>query len=263
MKRSIQALIMMETGAVIVAMAIFGPSVRANATPVAHTVAPVVKLTGSAALTTVHGGLTTAAKFHVHATFSTDTPGAPLFTIQQAVIFFPDHAGTNGRLFPSCGARQIERLHGDVGRCPEGSQIGSGTLKARALQLGITAAGRVTMFNSRHGKSITFNIQTAHPALINRSIDAPITQLHGKYGEKLTLVVPHSLQEIISGSFVGIRDFDVTIGGAVRRRGVDYSFLKARTCPRRAMHGVFDFENWATGQMATTTADAKVRCRVR
>jgi hypothetical protein len=208
----------------------------------------------------VSGSVATAAKFHVTTTFSTDTPGAQLFTIQRAVVFFPDHAGTNGRLFPSCDAAQIERWHGNVNRCPKGSKIGSGTVKAQALQLGITATGRVTMFNSHHGKSITFNIQTYLPAYINESIDAPLTQLHGKYGEKLTLVVPHSLQEIISGVFVGVQSFDVTITGAVRAHGVGYSFLRARTCPKRAMHGVFDFEDWTSGQTATATADAKVRC---
>jgi hypothetical protein len=255
MKRSIEALVM---GSIVVAALVL-----AAATPMAHAVSPVAKLKGSASLTrlsTAGGSVATAAKFHVTATFSTDTPGAPLFTIQKATIFFPDHAGTNGRLFPSCSAKQIGHFHGAISRCPKGSEIGSGTVRARALQLGITANGRVTMFNSGGGKNVTFNIQTVLPAYINESLDAPLTQLHGKYGEKLTLVVPHSLQEIISGVFVGVQDFDVTLTGTTRVHGVDYSFLKARTCPKRAMHGVFDFENGTTGQTATATTDAKVHC---
>jgi hypothetical protein len=232
----------------------------AAATPVALAVSPVVKLRGSAQLSKVQGSSVTAAKFHVDTTFSTDTPGAPLFTIQKAVIFFPDHAGTNGRLFPSCSAQQIERFRGNVKRCPSGSKIGSGTVTAQALQLGITATGQVTMFNSRHGKSITFNIRTLLPAYINESIEAPLTQLHGRYGEKLTLVVPQSLQEILSGIFVGVQDFDVTLTGIARVHGVDYSFLKARTCPRTALHGAFDFKNWTTGQAASTAIDTKVHC---
>jgi hypothetical protein len=54
----------------------------------------------------------------------------------------------------------------------------------------------------------------------------------------------------------------VTIDGSVRVHGVEHSFLKARTCPERPLHGVFDFKNWTTGQTATATADAKVRCRI-
>jgi hypothetical protein len=274
MKRSVEALVMIEMGVGIVGMAIAGARrgpviaaaalVLAAATPVAHAVSPVAKIEGNASLTRfskANGSVTTAAKFHVTTTFSTDTPGAQLFTVQKAVLFFPDHSGTNGRLFKSCGAEQIERFHGNIGRCPKGSMIGSGTVRANALQLGITATGRVTMFNSHHGKSITFNIQTNLPAYINETIDAPLTQLHGTYGEKLTLTVPHSLQEIITGVYVGVQTFDVTISGNVLVHGVEYSFLKARTCPRRALHGIFDLENWTTGQTATTTTDAKIRCR--
>lgn len=246
MKRVIQAL--------VAALALAGTA------PAASAVAPVVTLRGDASLT--RGAR--AAVFHVTTSFSTDTPGADPFTVQRAVILFPDRAGTNGRLFASCSARQIERLRGNVGRCPKGSKIGSGTVKARALQLGVTATGRVTMFNSRGGRSIAFNIRTYLPAYINETIEAPLTQLRGgSYGEKLTLVVPHELQEIVSGVFVGVLEFDVTIGASTRVRGVDHSYLRARSCPQRPMRGVFDFKDWTSGQSATTTADAAVRCTDR
>ncbi|HMI93034.1 MAG TPA: hypothetical protein VK509_16805 [Polyangiales bacterium] len=257
MKQPIDAL--MQTARVTAAAAL----VLAAATPVARAVSPVAKLKGSAGPTrfsTADGSVVTAPKFRVTATFSTDTPGAQLFTIQKAVVYFPDHAGTNGHLFPSCSAQQIERFRGNTRRCPRGSMIGSGTVKAQALQLGVTATGRVTMFNSRRGKSIAFNIQTHTPAYINETIEAPLTQLHGKYGEKLTLVVPRSLQEIITGVFVGVQTFDVTLSGAVIVHGVPYTFIRARTCPKRAVHGIFDFVDWTTGQTATVTADTKVRC---
>ncbi|HEV7772343.1 MAG TPA: hypothetical protein VGO48_03505 [Conexibacter sp.] len=250
MKHSTKALVMTTMVAALAATA-----------PVAHAVSPVVTLRGSAWLSKVQGSSVTPAVFHVDTAFSTDTPGAPLFTIQQAVIFFPDHAGTNGRLFPSCSAQQIERFRGNVKRCPRGSKIGSGTVTAQALQLGITARGQVAMFNGPGGRSITLNIRTLLPAYINESIDAPLTQLHGRYGEKLTLVVPHSLQEILSGVFVGVKDFDVSLTGVTRRNGVEYSFLRARRCPKTALHGVFDFKDWPSGQTASTTIDTKVRCR--
>lgn len=246
MKRFVEAL--------VIAAAVVGLCTTAGA----QAASPVVRLRGDATLTRE-----TEARFHVDTTFSTDTPGADLFTVQRAVVYFPDHAGTNGRFFPSCSARQIERYRGNVRRCPKGSEIGSGTVTAQALQLGVTATGRVRVFNSHHGKSITFNVQTLLPAYINKSIDAPITQLHGIYGEKMTLAVPHSLQEILSGVFVGVQDFDVTLTAAVRRNGVTVPFLRARRCPKRAMHGVFDFKDWTTGQTATVTTDAKVRCWLR
>lgn len=254
MKRCIEALVRIGVVATLTC---------ATAVPAAHAVSPVVQLRGSAWLANAPGSSVDPANFHVITSFSTDTPGAPLFTIQRAVIFFPDHAGTNGRLFPSCSASQIERFRGNVRRCPRGSKIGSGTVTAQAQQLKLTARGQVAMFNGPGGRSITFNIRTLLPALINESIDAPLTQLHGRYGEKLTLTVPHSLQEVLSGVYVGVKDFDVTLGGLARVHGVDYRFLKARTCPTIPMHGVFDFMDWPTGQAATTTIDSKVHCTIR
>ncbi len=260
MKQSAEALVRIKSVATIAATV----TVLAATTTAAHAVAPVVKLKGSASLTQrsqASGKLKTAAKFHVTTTFSTDTPGAQLFTIQKAVVFFPDHAGTNGRLFPSCNAQQIVRFHGNISRCPKHSEIGSGTVTAQALQLGVTSHGRVSLFNGHRGKTITGNFRTLVPADINESLDAPLEQLHGgRYGEKLTLDIPHSLQEILTGVFVGVQRFDVTIGGTVRVHGVDYTFLKARTCPKWAVHGIFDFKNWTTGQTATVTADTKIHC---
>lgn len=259
MKKSIEALVGRRSAAALAAAS----ALALAAAPAARAVQPVATLTGSAQLTRLSatgGGVASAARFHVVASFSTDTPGAQPFTIQRAQIFFPDHAGTNGRLFPSCDARRIERQHGNLARCPKGSQIGTGIVRARAIQLGITATGRVTIFNSHGGRDVTFNIRVTSPALIEHSIDAPLTQLHGRYGEKLTIVDPHSLQEIISGVFVSVERMDVTIGAAVVSHGVAYSYMRARTCPRWPMHGVFDFKDWSTGQLATATTDAKVRC---
>lgn len=248
MKRFVEAL--------VIAGAVGGLCTTAGA----QAASPVVELRGDAHLTRLQGSSVTPAVFHVHAHFSTDTAGADPFTIQKVVVYLPDHAGTNGRLFPSCSARTIERFRGNVRRCPKGSQIGSGTVKAKANQLGITATGRLTWFNSRHGRAIAINVQTVLPAYINESFEAPLEQLHGRYGEKLTIADPPSLQQILDGVWVGVEDFDVTVTGAVRRHGVTVSYLKARTCPRAAVHGVFDFLDGPSGQTATVTKDTKVRC---
>jgi len=255
MKRFVEALVMTEMVAVVVAMAIAGACASARAA------SPVVRLRGDAHLTRQDGAGVAPAVLHVHAHFSTDTPGAEPFTIRKAVVWFPDHAGTNGALFPSCSARRIKHFHGNVRRCPKGSQIGSGTVKAKAIQLGVTATGHITAFNSRRGRAITLNVQTYLPAYINESFEAPLELLHGsRYGEKLTIEDPPSLQQILDGVWIGVEDFDLTVIGAVRRHGVTYSYMKARTCPRGAAHGVFDFLDGETGQTATVTKDMRLRC---
>jgi hypothetical protein len=255
MKRTVEALVMTKMVAVIAGMATIGLYGVARA---GQTASPVVKLRADATLSE-RGADAAPAVVRFDTRFSTDTPGAPLFTVQRAVLSFPDRAGTNGRLFPSCSARQLERFRGNVRRCPKGSQIGSGTVTAQALQLGVTATGRVTVFNSLHGTGVTFNVRTLLPAYINRSFDARLTRRNGN--EKLTLVVPPSLQQILDGVFVGVQDFDVTLSASVRRHGVQHSYFKARSCPTRGLRGVFDFVDGETGRTATTTVDADLHCR--
>ncbi|MGN6188265.1 MAG: hypothetical protein ACTHOE_05160 [Conexibacter sp.] len=257
MKRFVEALVMTEMVAVVVAMAVLGLCASARA----QTRSPVVALSGDAHLTRQDASGVAPAVFHVHAHFSTDVPGADPFTIRRAVIYFPDHAGTNGALFPSCSAARIERSHGNVKRCPKGSRIGSGRVKAKAIQLGVTATGRLAWFNSRRGRAVTINVQTFLPAYINESFEARLEQLHGgRYGEKLTLEDPPSLQQILDGVWVGVEDLDVTVTGAIRRHGVTVSYMRARTCPRGAAHGVFDFLDGSSGETATVTKDMRVRC---
>ncbi len=248
---------------VLVLPAIVAMAVGLVGTVEAQAASPVVKIRADASLQKPLGSSLPASVLHVATTFSTDTPGADLFTVQRAVLYFPDR-GTDGALFPSCSARQIARLHGNLGRCPKGSEVGSGVVEARVLGLGITARGHVALFNSHHGTSITFNIQTLHPTAINRSFDAPIEWLHGgRYGATLTLEVPQPLQEILPGVFVAVQEFDVTIDGAIRAHGVQHNYVEARACPPRPMRGVFDFEDSTTGQTASATTDAKLRCTVR
>lgn len=256
MKRSRQALVMSGT---VVALAIAGVVGTASA----RAASPVVRIRADASLQKTHDSARTDPVFRVETTFSTDTPGADLFTVQRALLLFPDISGTNGRLFPSCSARRIERFHGNLHRCPKGSRIGSGTVRAKALQLGITATGEVNLFNGPHGKSVTFNVRTYLPAYINRSFEAELEQPHGgRYGEKLTLEVPPSLQEILSGVFVGVQEFDVTISGATRVHGVRRTYIKSRVCPDHPLRGVFDFVDGETGQTARVTTDAELHCTV-
>jgi hypothetical protein len=240
----------------------------AAAAPVANAATPVVKFkTASISpsrIRTAHGSVGTPVKLHIDTVFSTNPPGAELFTIQKAVVWFPAGAVANGKLFKSCSKKQIESFGKVLSRCPKGSKIGSGKVRALAIQMGVTSNGRVAMFNGPHGKSITFNIQTSIPANINESFDAPLQKVHGKFGYKLTLNVPESLQQILTGVFVGIEDFNVTTSGTVRSHGHKRGYIEARSCPRNGkapLHGDFDFANRTTGQQASTTADAVIRCK--
>jgi hypothetical protein len=243
----------------------------AAAAPVANAVSPTAKIKASispSSIRTAHGSVGTPIALHYETIFGTDTPAAVVqpFTIQTATVLFPKGAVDNGRLFKSCSVSQIQRFAGVLSRCPHGSKIGGGTLKAFAIQLGVTSNGRVALFNGPHGKSIVFNIQTSIPANINESFNAPLTKTGGKYAYKLTITVPHTLQEILTGVFVGLEDFKVTTSGTTRSHGRKRGYIEAISCPKNGKaktHGDFSFEDWSTGQVASAHADATIRCKRR
>jgi hypothetical protein len=243
----------------------------AAAAPVANAVSPTAKIKASispSSIRTAHGSVGTPIALHYETIFGTDTPAAVAqpFTIQKAVVFFPKGAVANGRFFKSCSASQISRFGGVLSRCPKGSKIGGGTLRALAIQLGVTSNGRVALFNGPGGRSITFNIQTSIPANINESFDAPLVKVHGKFAYRLSLIVPSTLQQIISGVFVGLEDFKVTTSATVRVHGVKRGYIEALSCPKNGKaqtHGDFSFKDWSSGQTASASADATIRCKRR
>jgi hypothetical protein len=228
--------------------------VLAAAAPQALAVAPVVDIKIEAGPKRVDGRIVTSMMRWWN-TFTTDTPGAPPFTIQQAVLMFPDR--TNGRYFPSCNAAQITR--DGIGGCPKDSKIGAGRLTAQVLPVGIPASGRVTAFNSHRGRSITFNIRTTQPAVIDVSFDAPLTYQRGSYPQKLVMDVPPSLQEVIPGLFVGLQTFNMTISGVTKSHGKRHHFLPL-VCPKHGLRGEFHFMDSTTREPATAVTDADLDC---
>lgn len=255
------------------------PSIRASrAVPIAVSLllataagasAATPRLQATASITpdrihTAHGSVGTPIVLRIHTKFSVDPPTADLFTVQHADIFFPPGFVANGRLFKSCSAAQIERAGGLLSRCPKGSQIGSGSVLATVIQMpGVTSHGTLTLFNGPHGRSITVNVQTSIPANIDASFDAPLVRVHGKYAYKLTMAVPPSLQQVLTGVWVGLKTFDVAVGATTRVHGAKRGFAEALSCPRKGWvpgHGDVGFIDGTSGQQASASVNTKTRC---
>jgi hypothetical protein len=226
-------------------------------------VQPVVKLTGTVSPSKIgkpHGSVGTPVSLAVSTFFSSNPPGQDTAAVTKAVVSFPKGAVTNGRLFKSCSAAQLTRAHNVLSKCPKGSQIGAGTVLAKAVQLDVVSTGKVAMFNGPGGRSITFNIHATIPADINESFDAPIKRVHGKYGYTLTLVIPHALQEILPDVFVSVRNFKVkTTKATVVSHGVKRGFIEVLTCPKGGkapVHSVVDFLDGTSA-----ASDGSISCR--
>ncbi len=185
-------------------------------------------------------------------------PAGGNFVLQHADYRFGKGARFNGRLFPSCSAAKIRAAHGRLSVCPKGSKIGTGVATGRAVSVGITSSGKMTIFNGPGGRSIVLNFLVINPALINATFQAPIVRLHGgRYAFKLSTSVPPELQRVLDGDVV-VKRIDITTGATRMIDGRRRGYYEAASCPAHggsAIHGSFEFN-----QGASATADASVVC---
>jgi hypothetical protein len=196
----------------------------------------------------------------IDARFASDVTGELPGTVSKAVIYFPHGPRVNGRLFPSCDPLRLRRFRGASRACPRGSRLGGGTALGTSPQFtGVNEHLNVDLYNGKGGRSIIFFLHGENPVLIAGMIVAPFTALHGgRWGYRLTLNVPHDLQEIASGIFASLLDFKVTTGGSVTVRGHRYGFIESLACPPGALvpvRGVFSFRGGDS-----TTTDSYIAC---
>lgn len=179
------------------------------------------------------------------------------FVLEQADYKFGRGARLNSALFPSCSAARIRNAHGRLSVCPSGSKIGYGVGVGRAVSVGVTSSGRLTIFNGPGGRSIVLNFLVVRPALVNVTFDVPIRRLHGgRYAFELSTVVPPELRSILDGDIV-VQRLDITTGATLTIHGKRRGYFEATACPRGGseIHGDFEFN-----QGASASADLTVVC---
>lgn len=201
-----------------------------------------------------------ALSLTIDARFASDVAGELPGTVSKAVIYFPHGPRVNGRLFPSCDPQRLRRFRGASRACPRGSRLGGGTAVGTSPQFtGVVEHLKVDLYNGKGGRSIIFFLHGENPVLIAGMIVAPFTALHGgRWGYRLTMDVPHDLQEIASGIFTSLLDFKVTTGGSVTVHGHRYGFIESLACPPGALvpvRGVFSFRGGDS-----TTTDSYIAC---
>lgn len=200
----------------------------------------------------------------IDARFAADVDGELPGTVSRAVIYFPHGPRVNGALFPSCDPQRLKRMRGAIRACPVGSRLGGGVAIGTSPQFQpVREHLRVELYNGAGGRSIIFFLHGENPVLVSGMIVAPFKALRGgRWGYRLTMPVPHELQEISDGIFASLLDFKVTTGGSVRVREhgrmVRRGFIEALACPPGALvpvRGVFSFLGGAS-----TTTDSYIAC---
>jgi len=237
----------------------FAALVVAAVAPAADAPAPRPVVTMSAQVTPGRRPIPkdTPLTLRLSTTFRSVPEGAD-FVLEHAVYRFGKGARFNGTLFPSCSAAKIRKAHGRLSVCPKGSKIGYGVAIGRAVSVGITSSGKMTIFNGPGGRSIVLNFVVINPALINATFQAPIKRLHGgRYAFELATAVPPELQTILEGDIV-VERIDIVTGATRTIDGRRRGYFEAAHCPKRggsAIHGEFQFN-----QGASASSDLTVLC---
>ncbi len=245
--------ILAASGVAVVAAATLAALAPAADAPVAR---PVVTISADVSPSTRPLPPGTPLTLRLSTRFSSEPAGGN-FVLQRADFLFGKGARMNGALFPSCSAAKLVAAHGRLSVCPEGAKVGTGIATGRAVAVGVTSSGKLTIFNGPGGRSLTLNMVVIHPALINATFSAPIVRLHGgRYAFKLSSSVPPELQTILEGDVVVTR-LDITTGATRTIDGRRRGYIEATTCPRggSAVHGEFSFN-----QDASAVVDETVPC---
>jgi hypothetical protein len=216
--------------------------------------APVAKLTGSVSPNSNHLRAGTPLALTLDTRFASP-PASGVFVLQRLDYRFPHGTVVNGRLFPSCAAAVLERAHGRLSACPQGSKIGSGVASGTAVALGVTSHATVTLFNGPGGRSVTMNVSIITPALIDATISAPLVTLKGRWANELIVVVPDALKTVVGGDIVTSM-IHVTTGATRIVHGVKRGYIEAVRCPKSGarIHGDFTFSRGAVASADTTVA---------
>ncbi len=144
--------------------------------------------------------------------------------ITAATIFLPKGGKYNGGKYPKCAEATLNRR--GLSACPKHSIMGTATGDAYA-DTTITHP-KVTFVNGG-AKKMCFYTQLTNPARVNACASATITKLGGggKYGYKVRVVVPETLQ-FVAGVPIALRSFKGSIGG----KSYAKDYIVTTSCPK-------------------------------
>jgi hypothetical protein len=214
---------------------------------------PVVTLTGSETPGHLPIAPGTPLTVHLHVRFSSNPPGGD-FVLQGVDFNFHSDAHLNGALFPSCSASRLRYHNGDLHVCPKGSQIGGGSAAGRAVELGISASGKLTMFNGPGGKSITLNFSLVQPAQINATWSDPIVSQPDKHTILIKERDPVELQSVLGGD-IDVTRIDLNVGATRIVHGKRRAYIEAGHCHGGSLHTKYYFKGGVT-----TTSTTRAPC---
>jgi hypothetical protein len=133
-------------------------------------------------------------------------------TLSGINYYIPKEIKLSGKGFKKCSADTINTS--GEGACPKGSQVGAGTSTALLGPSQAPLNFNVKVF-ANGANEIALSLTGSVPI----AFKAPIKKASGKYGQKIEVQIPASVQQPNPGLFSYVTNVTTTIGGAKVKTG--------------------------------------------
>ena len=171
---------------------------------------------------------------------ATDAP----FATRTTVVHFDKNIRFGGKYLPTCASAQVQK---DDTKCKKGSRVGSGS--ATGLALGLIERLGVKAYNGPGGNKIELLVTGSSPLTIRSVIEGKLLKDSGKFGQKLVVAVPESLQQPVAGAFATLTDFKTTVNGMGTKKR---PYIGLAGCAGRTLNYQTDFA-FTDGASSTAT----------
>jgi len=178
----------------------------------------------------------------IHPTLAFDKQDTP-FALKRSVIKLDRNISFGGYKLPGCSATQVV-----LGTCDAKAKVGGGT--ALALAAGLDEPLKLTAFNGNDGRTLLIHVEGQRPVPMNDVLVATLSRSSGRYGSKMTIDVPQSLQQPAPGVLATLLDFNLTVKGGT----TSAPLIGVSGCPRGGLNvgGAFTYTDGTTQSTATS-----------
>jgi hypothetical protein len=157
------------------------------------------------------------------------------FATKSTTVHFDKNLKLGGKYLKTCSAQQV-RLNDQ--KCPRGSRVGSGSASATAAALGQTESLTVTAYNGPGGNKLELLLHGTTPLPIHDVIEGKIVSDKGKFGRKLVVNIPETLQQPVTGVYATLTDFKTTVKGTGSKKR---PYIGLAGCTKKKLHFQADF----------------------
>jgi hypothetical protein len=177
------------------------------------------------------------------------TDGTVPAPVNRMVFSFTRGAKVHPEAFATCTTKLIEQKGPDA--CPKGSQLGTGTATANALETVFPA--KMWVFNGpKAGKNHKILVYAVALSTVRIFLEGTLKQTSGKYGWVLDLPVPRI--RTVGDLDASIIDFHTTVGG-VGKKGVPFIEAPTSCSGGWPFFGSFSYADGGSG-----TSAARIPC---